>query len=157
MQLAFNLPLLLTLIQEAPNNVKILPSTSVAQIAPSHGTLAFVLLALFFSVRAGISAVISMHVLLLLQSVGLSAAVAVGIAAIIGPSQVAGRVLERVFVRHIDTLTGSWLGAALLPVGVVGLIAGGPGVVFAVAYGISNGILTISRRTPPLHLFGVQG
>lgn len=117
----------------------------------------FVLLVFFFSARAAISAVISVHVLLLLQGIGLTAAVAVGIAAMIGPSQVAGRVLEWVFARHIDPLTGSWMGAALLPLGVVGLLAGGPAIGFAIAYGMSNGILTISRGTLPMHLFGAHG
>jgi MFS family permease len=157
MQFAINLPLILTLIPKAPPPAMVVPTTALEQAAPRRGYLAFVLLAIFFSVRAGISAVISVHVLVLLQGVGLSAAVAVGIAAVIGPSQVGGRVLEWVFARHIDPLTGSWIGAALLPLGVVGLIAGGPAIGFAVAYGMSNGILTISRGTLPMYLFGADG
>jgi MFS family permease len=157
MQIAINLPLLLWLIPKAPPHPKSLPTTSVEEAAPSRGRFAFVLLAIFFSVRAAISAVISVHVLLLLQGIGLTAAVAVGIAAMIGPSQVAGRVLEWVFARHIDPLTGSWMGAAMLPLGVVGLLAGGPAIGFAIAYGMSNGILTISRGTLPMHLFGAHG
>ncbi len=157
MQMGINLPLLLWLIPKAPPHPTILPATSVEQTAPGRGYVAFVLLAIFFSTRAAISAVISVHVLLLLQGIGLSAAAAVGIAAMIGPSQVAGRVLEWVFARHINPLTGSWMGAALLPLGVVGLLAGGPAIGFAVAYGMSNGILTISRGTLPMHLFGAHG
>jgi len=157
MQLAINLPLLLTLIPKPLPHAVAIPTTAVQRSAPRRGYLAFVLLAIFFSVRAGISAVISVHVLLLLQGVGLTANVAVGIAAMIGPFQVAGRVLEWVFAKHIDPLTGSWMGAALLPLGIVGLLAGGPAAVFAVAYGMSNGILTISRGTLPMHLFGAHG
>jgi MFS family permease len=157
MQLAINLPLILTLIPRPPPHAAAIPIAAVEQCAPRRGRMAFVLLAIFFSVRAGISAVISVHVLLLLQGVGLGAAAAVGIAAMIGPFQVAGRVLEWAFAKHIDPLTGSWLGAALLPLGVVGLLFGGPAAVFAVAYGMSNGILTISRGTLPMHLFGAHG
>ena len=157
MQLAINLPLILTLVPKAPPVATIVHTTSVQQSAPRRGYLAFVLLAIFFSVRAGISAVISVHVLVLLEGIGLTAAAAVGIAAVFGPCQVAGRVLEWVFAKHIDPLTGSWIGAALLPLGIVGLFAGGPAIGFAVAYGMSNGILTISRGTLPMHLFGAQG
>jgi MFS family permease len=157
MQMAINLPLLLWLVPKAPPHPTLSPATSVEQPLPGRGHIAFVLLAVFFSVRAAISAVISVHVLLLLQGIGLTAAMAVGVAAMIGPSQVAGRVLEWVFARHIDPLTGSWMGAALLPLGIVGLLAGGPAFGFAVAYGMSNGILTISRGTLPMHLFGAHG
>jgi hypothetical protein len=82
---------------------------------------------------------------------------AVGVAALFGPSQVFGRVLEWTFARWIDPLTGSWMGAALLPLGVTALLLGGPAVGFAVAYGMSNGILTISRGTLPMFLFGARG
>jgi MFS family permease len=156
-QLAVNLPLLLCLIPNPPVAPAAIAAHREETRGPRRGMLAFVLLATFFSVRAGISAIISVHVLRLLQGVGLSAAVAVGIAALIGPSQVAGRVLEWVFNRHIDPLTGSWMGAALLPLGVVGLLVGGPPLGFAIAYGMSNGILTISRGTLPMHLFGSHG
>jgi hypothetical protein len=158
MLLAINLPLILTLIPKPPAQAAAVASGGVIrESAPRRGYLAFVLLAVFFSVRAGISAVISVHVLTLLQGIGLTAAAAVGIAAMFGPFQVAGRVLEWVFAKYIDPLTGSWIGAALLPLGVLGLLAGGPAISFAVAYGMSNGILTISRGTLPMHLFGARG
>jgi MFS family permease len=156
-QMAINLPLLLWLIPKSTPHPTPGPIAPTERAAPGRGHTAFVLLATFFAVRAAISAVISVHVLLLLQRIGLSAAVAVGVAAMIGPSQVAGRLLEWVFTRHINPLSGSWLGAALLPLGVVGLLAGGPAIGFAVAYGMSNGVLTISRGTLPMHLFGAQG
>src|SRR4029079_6422523 len=89
MQLAITLPLILFLIHKPRPLAVVVPPTAMEERAPRRGYLAFVLLAIFFSVRAGISAVISVHVLVLLQGVGLTAAVAVGIAAIIGPFQVA--------------------------------------------------------------------
>ena len=115
------------------------------------------LLGSFFCVRAAISAVVSVHALTLLHGVGLDAVAAVSVAALFGPSQVFGRVLEWVFARWIDPLTGSWMGAALLPLGVASLLLGGPAVGFAIAYGMSNGILTISRGTLPMFLFGPRG
>lgn len=155
--LAINLPLIIGLVPPAPATVVAPPTHASGSGEPRRGMLAFVLLATFFSVRAGISAVVAVHALRLLQGLGMTAAVAVGTAALIGPSQVAGRVLEWVFNRHIDPLTGSWMGAALLPLGIVSLLFGVPPLGFAVTYGMSNGILTISRGTLPLHLFGSHG
>ncbi len=156
-QLAVNLPLILALVPRArppaPGHLASVP----AQSGSSGGLAALLLLGTFFCVRAAISAVVSVHALTLLHGLGLSAAAAVGVAALFGPSQVFGRVLEWVFARWIDPLTGSWMGAALLPLGVAGLLLGGPAVGFAVAYGMSNGILTISRGMLPMFLFGARG
>ena len=156
-QLAVNLPLILALIPRAPPAAPVHVAAATAKSGGSGGLLALLLLGTFFSMRAAVSAVVSVHALTLLHGVGLSAAAAVGVAALFGPSQVFGRVLEWVFARWIDPLTGSWMGAALLPLGVAGLLLGGPAVGFAVAYGMSNGILTISRGMLPMFLFGARG
>ena len=156
-QLAVNLPLILTLIPRARPAAPVHAAGAPAESGSGDGFLALLLLGTFFCTRAAISAVVSVHALTLFHGIGLTAAAAVGVAALFGPSQVFGRVLEWVFARWIDPLTGSWMGAALLPLGVVALLAGGPAVGFAVAYGMSNGILTISRGTLPMFLFGARG
>jgi MFS family permease len=156
-QLAVNLPLILTLIPRATPPPPVLTSTPTSEKVAHRGLLALLLLGTFFCVRAAISAVVSVHALTLLHGVGLNAVAAVGVAALFGPSQVFGRVLEWAFARWIDPLTGSWMGAALLPLGIASLLLGGPAIGFAVAYGMSNGILTISRGTLPMFLFGPLG
>jgi hypothetical protein len=156
-QLAVNLPLILTLIPRAAPAAPVLPTTATTETASHGGLFVLLLLGAFFCVRAAISAVVSVHALTLLHGVGLDAVAAVGVAALFGPSQVFGRVLEWLFGRWIDPLTGSWMGAALLPLGVASLLLGGPAIGFAVAYGMSNGILTISRGTLPMFLFGPRG
>jgi hypothetical protein len=154
--LCVNLPLLLAFVPAAGAEPRVAEAKGAAE-APAHGMAAFVLLATFFSIRSAISAVVSVHALHLFQALGLAAGAAVGIASLIGPMQVAGRLLEVAFGRRFDPLTTSWMGAALLPAGVAGMLAGGPVAAFAVTYGMSNGILTISRGTLPLHLFGPRG
>ncbi len=156
-QLGVNLPLILAFVPKASPQAPPALGAETASSTPVRSRLAFVLLATFFSLRAAISGIVSVHALKLLQGVGLGAGAAVGVAALIGPSQVFGRVLEVAFGRRVDPLVTSWLGAALLPLGVLGLLARAPVAAFAVAYGMSNGILTISRGTLPLHLFGVRG
>jgi hypothetical protein len=155
--LAVNLPLLLTLIPRAAPAPPAPAITATTKADTSGGLFALLLLGTFFCVRAAISAVVSVHALTLLHGVGLDAVAAVSVAALFGPSQVFGRILEWAFGRWIDPLTGSWMGAALLPLGVAALLLGGPAVGFAVAYGMSNGILTISRGTLPMFLFGARG
>jgi MFS family permease len=156
--LAVNLPLLLTLIPRAtPAAPAPAITTTTTKTDTSGGLFALLLLGTFFCVRAAVSAVVSVHALTLLHGVGLDAVAAVSVAALFGPSQVFGRILEWAFGRWIDPLTGSWMGAALLPLGVAALLLGGPAVGFAIAYGMSNGILTISRGTLPMFLFGPHG
>jgi MFS family permease len=155
--LVVNLPLLLTLIPRAAPAPPIPAITATTKTNTPGGLFALLLLGTFFCVRAAISAVVSVHALTLLHGVGLDAMAAVSVAALFGPSQVFGRILEWAFGRWIDPLTGSWMGAALLPLGVAALLLGGPAVGFAVAYGMSNGILTISRGTLPMFLFGPHG
>ena len=156
-QLGVNLPLILGLIPHTPPAVPALTATPTAKGGGHGGLFALILLGTFFCVRAAVSAVVSVHALTLLHGLGLDAVAAVGVAAIFGPSQVFGRILELVFARWIDPLTGSWMGAALLPLGVAILLFGGPAIGFAIAYGMSNGILTISRGTLPMFLFGPHG
>lgn len=103
----------------------------------------------------------SVHMLAMLQGLGLSAALAVGIGAMVGPSQVAGRLVEMLFGTSLDPVTTAWTSAALMPIGFVLLMLGGTTAtlagLFAIAYGISMGLKPIVRGTVPLKLFGPAG
>ena len=117
-----------------------------------------VLMGLFFTLRAVISATLSVHLIGLLGGLGLGVAAAVGIAMMQGPAQVGGRLLEATLGRAAHPLNAARFGGALLPLGALLLLAG-PAVAlpFVLLYGASNGILTISRGTLPLALFGPRG
>ncbi len=142
---------------------KAIPTLSPPPIAKTGNTgkrgvgFALILLSVFFSVRAALSAVFAVHTLTLFQGIGLGTAAAVATASLMGPSQVFGRILEWGFKGWLDPLAASRLGALLLPLGVLGLFLGGPAPLFMILYGMSNGILTISRGTLPLFLFGAHG
>ncbi len=84
-----------------------------------------ILLGAFFALRWFITSAIAVHVLPLLQGVGLTSREAVGIAALIGPGQVAGRILEWTIGPRINILVKARLGALLLPLGVAILALGG--------------------------------
>ena len=104
------------------------------------------------------SSALSAHVIGLLTSSGLSARDAVLISSLIGPMQVAGRVAEFTFGRHLRPLTVGTLAFGLFALALLVLtqvhgiwIAA---LAFAALYGWSNGVMTIVRGTVPGELFG---
>ena len=113
----------------------------------------------FFTLRWLITSAIAVYVLHLFQALGLSAGHAVLAAALIGPGQVLGRIVDWTVDRWWGVLARARLAAALLPLGVAVLALGGPAAVVAFAglYGMSNGILSINRGTLPLAIFGPGG
>lgn len=114
------------------------------------------LLAGFFTLRALVTGTMAVHLIAVLGGLGLSVGMAVGAAALMGPAQVGGRLLDVAFGRVLHPLDAARLGGALLPAGAVLLLLAGPvaAVPFVLLYGASNGILTISRGAVPLALFG---
>jgi len=120
---------------------------------------AAVLLAVAFAATWFISTAMAAHLPRLLQASGVTLAVAVGIGALIGPAQVAGRLLEFGWLRRVHPMLSARLAALLHPLGALALgVFGGPAAaVFAVLHGAGNGILTIAKGTLPLVLFGPAG
>jgi hypothetical protein len=133
------------------------PAEALAEAAWARRS--FALLTVFFTLRSVISAVFAVHLIVLLEALGLALVAAVGLAALVGAAQVGGRVMEFTLGARAHPLTVARAGAALLPVGLALLAVVGPAAAlpFALAYGVSNGILTISRGAVPLVLFGAQG
>lgn len=142
--------------EPSPEQV-VLPSTvESAPIAPQR---AAAVLAFVFAVTWFISTAMAAHLPQLLLASGASLATAVAIGALVGPAQVAGRLLEFGFLRHVHPLLSARLAALLHPIGAVGLaVVGAPvAALFAVFHGAGNGILTIAKGTLPLVLFGPHG
>lgn len=116
-------------------------------------------LAGFFALRWFLTSAVAVFILPLLAGLGLTLSQRLLVAGLIGPGQVAGRLLEWRVGPRFGLLLRARLGAALMPLGILVLLLGGPipACVFAVLYGMSNGILTINRGTLPLALFGPAG
>jgi hypothetical protein len=158
LMLAVNLPMVALLVPSTPPRARAAPGIHPADQQWVSRT-AVLCLAGFFTLRWFITSAIAVHVLVLMQGIGLSLAEAIVVAALIGPGQVAGRLLEWTIGPRLGLLIRARLGALLFPVGTVLLPLGGPaaGTFFALLYGMSNGILTINRGTLPLALFGPAG
>lgn len=123
---------------------------------PRHALwlLAFVFAATWFN-----STAMAAHLPGLLEAAGASTAMAIAAGALIGPAQVAARVLEFGLLRRMHPLVSARAAAAAHPAAAVCLFAvGGPAAyVFALLHGAGNGILTIAKGTLPLALFGPSG
>ncbi len=130
-----------------------------ARLTPADARRATVLLAYVFAAAWFISTAMASHLPRLLQSAGATLAVAVAMGALIGPAQVAGRLLEFGVMRRVHPLLSARLAAAAHPLGALALLlAGAPAAaLFAILHGAGNGILTIAKGTLPLALFGPQG
>lgn len=156
LHLLVTLPLVLLLIPKAPA----LPVTAEPHQATT-GPLtrqerrAFLLFAGVLVLGGAIMALVSVHLITLLQTRGVALASAVSYGALIGPAQVGARMVEMAFKgRHhpLWTLTAALI---LVALGLVLLALGLPGVgVWLVLYGGGNGIYSIARGTVPLALFG---
>lgn len=118
----------------------------------------FWLLACVFAAHAFVFSALSVHMVPLIGKLGHSGQLAVGLAALIGPMQVAGRLLERSLAERatpqaVGVATFAGLPAALLVLYLLGANAWAV-VLFCVLYGMTNGVLTILRGTLPQAMFG---
>ncbi|MCS6970538.1 MAG: MFS transporter [Planctomycetota bacterium] len=129
------------------------------QPEPPPARLPAILLAGVFAVSWFISTAMAAHLPLLLQASGIDGARSVALAALVGPAQVAARLIESAWLIRWHPLLSARLAAALHPLGALAfLTCGSPAAIaFALLHGAGNGILTIAIGTLPLALFGVQG
>lgn len=115
-------------------------------------------LALAFASGSFVLSVLSVHLIGMFRMSGLDDAQAVMIAALVGPTQVLGRLLELGMGRntravHVGTMT---FAAMILGMTALSLLDGSTRLAYLVAalYGISNGLMTIVRGIVPAELYG---
>jgi MFS family permease len=103
----------------------------------------------------------SFHLIPLLDDRGVPIAVVMAIIALIGPMQVVGRVLLMVGQKHITTIQ---LGAGIyfaFPIAMTMLALGVSDVygliLFAIIYGVANGLITILRGMAVPEFIGPEG
>lgn len=132
-----------------------------ADAVPSRQSETFVMTALayVFAATGFVSSGLSALLPIMLVQFGTTPAAALFAGMLIGPSQVAARLLEAGWLARYHPLVSSRLAALTNPIGVVALAVGGPlfAPVFTIFFGAGNGILTIARGTLTLALFGPHG
>lgn len=144
-----------------PIGVQSAPSPAEQAQANVHpgARLTMALLAFVFAATWFTSTAMAAHLPRLLQESGLSAAAAIGVAALVGPAQVGARCLEFVLLQRFHPLISARIAAIAHPIGAAGvLIAGAPAATaFVLLHGGGNGVLTIAKGTLPLAIFGPHG
>jgi predicted MFS family arabinose efflux permease len=116
--------------------------------------LAFVFAAVWF-----VTGSMAAHLPRLLERAGVSPTQAIAASALVGPAQVAARLVEFVVLRRSHPLVSARIAALLHPIGaaIFAVIGAPAAVAFALFYGAGNGLLTIARGTVPLAVFGPYG
>jgi predicted MFS family arabinose efflux permease len=144
--------------QQPPHPV-IIETLNSPELRPDTSNRLFLLLGAMLTILALVVSGISVHLLNVLNQLGISTAVALAIGMVIGPSQVVARVAEFSIGRNLHPTWSARAGVLLCLIGLGLLISGLPWLAFVVIalYGAGNGILTIARGTLPLVLFGPQG
>jgi MFS family permease len=124
---------------------------------------AFHLLAVFGATTAFVTSAMAAHLPGLLLAVGTTSVAALTASALLGPAQVASRLIEFLAARRFKfhPLLTARLATAFHPVGAAMLaLLGGPAAVaslFAILHGGGNGMITIAKGTLPLAIFGPVG
>ncbi len=157
LHLVLGLPLNRLLVPPAPPPEK-QQAAAEAEATPAP-RFAMPILAFVFAATWTVAGAMAAHLPAMLQAAGATTALAIAAAALIGPSQVAARLLEYALVRRIQPITTARLAALGHPLGAAVLLAVG-GVaapVFAVLHGMGNGVMTIVKGTLPLAVFGPAG
>ncbi len=120
---------------------------------------AMALLAFVFAATWVVSTGMAAHLPRLLHVAGASPGAAIAAAALVGPAQVAARLVEYGLMRKAHPLMSARIATVLHPIGAAALVLfGGPAAaVFTLLHGAGNGLLTIAKGTLPLALFGPAG
>ncbi|MFJ3448382.1 MFS transporter [Pseudomonas sichuanensis] len=150
----------LVLLLSTPLYLKVLPAggrqhlgkCASAQGSPAVDRRQYLLLVWIFALGAIIMTAISVQLVAVLQGLGYSLAAAIGLASLLGPSQVASRVLQMIAGKRHPIWT-ALVSVLLVALGVL-LVAFAPGATAAglLLYGLGNGLRAIVRGLLPLVL-----
>jgi predicted MFS family arabinose efflux permease len=132
--------------------------TAVANAVKPHIPIdrTMALLAFAFAAAWSVTGAMAAHFPRILEAAGATSVQAIAAGALIGPAQVAARIVEASLLSRYHPLVSTRLACLTHPIGaiIVALVGGGAASVFAIFHGAGNGILTIARGTLPLAIFG---
>jgi MFS family permease len=153
------LPLNWLLLPSAPPLPRAAAATSSLTTTVEPPRNAMPVIAFYFAATAFVTGAMASHLPRLLEAAGATATMAIAAAALVGPAQVAARLIEFSLLRSIHPVWSARLAASVHPIGAAALGAFGPAGValFAILHGGGNGLVTIARGTLPLAIFGPVG
>ena len=117
------------------------------------------LLAFLFAVLGVVATAMASQLPGVLMASGVAPNTALWISMLVGPTQVAARIVELRFMSKRSPMFSTWLATGLHPIGAVLLLLLGPpaALMFGLIHGVGNGLLTIARGALPLAIFGPKG
>lgn len=132
-----------------------------APLPPERHRAAMIWLGAGFALSGVVLAAFAAQWVPVLTALGLAPAAAVAAGVVMGPAQVAVRVIDLAFGARHHPLGAAVLATSLLTLSLVILWLVPPGLpgamAFALCFGMSSGLTSIVRGTVPLALFGAQG
>lgn len=139
-------------------------STTIQAVGPAltggAARLAFAAVATSFALSGMAISAITVQLVPVLQGLDLGAA-SYTIAMLMGPGQVMIRLTDALFWRNLHPLTVATISAMALPLSIAALLPAANalalGAVFALLFGVGQGLASIVRGTVPLALFGSEG
>lgn len=156
-QILLVMPLYLAVLPREPAAPAAVRPDPAAPVTAAVDPRLMILTGVVITLTAAVTAVISVHIVALLGVREISATAAVALGALIGPSQVAARVVEFGLGRNRHPIWTMVASGALIAIGLCGLLAPLVPVALAlVLYGCGLGIFSIARGTLPLALFGAE-
>src|SRR5882757_2725120 len=145
-----------------PLNFFMLPAVKGAKAAVAQSTKpvipidrTMVLLAFAFAAAWSVTGAMAAHLPRILEAAGATPLQAVAAGALIGPAQVAARIVEASVLKRYHPIVSARLACLMHPLGaaIVALTGGAAASVFALFHGAGNGVITIARGTLPLSIF----
>jgi MFS family permease len=157
LHLVIGLPMNRLLIPRTASHAPEKPPAHAA--APAGISWTMIVLAAVFGATWCVATALAAHLPRLLQAMGVATTTAIFAASLVGPAQVAARLVEFTFLQNLSPMISARLATALHPLGAVLLALMGPAaaIPFVLLHGAGNGMLTIARGTLPLALFGPAG
>ena len=130
-----------------------------SEAAPAAVPRAMIILAFVFAAGWFVSTAMAAHLPRLLQALGATPAASVAAGALVGPSQVAARLVEFGLLRRVSPMISARLATGLHPIAasLLALVGAPAAIPFVLLHGGGNGLLTIARGTLPLAMFGSDG
>jgi MFS family permease len=127
--------------------------------APPTTASGMVVLGLVFGAVGFVTGAMAAHLPHLLEMAGASSTAAIAAASLMGPAQVVARLFEFGVLKRLHPLVSTRIALILHPLGaaVLGTFGAPAAAGFAILHGGGNGLLTISRGTLPLALYGPVG
>src|SRR6185437_6300276 len=148
-----------------PLNILMLPPVPRAKAAAARSPKlhipidrAMVLLAFAFAAAWTVAGAMAAQFPRIMEAAGSTPVQAVAAGALIGPAQVAARILEASVLKRYHPIVSTRLACLTHPLGavIIAVAGGGAASAFAIFHGSGNGILTIGRGTLPLAIFGPE-